>query len=263
MTRSMVGRIRGREAGYTLVELLVAIAVMGFVTAATVQIQLITADTVTIASAALEAQDEGRGGLDRILSELEQIGAFYTGATNAGTAITAASSTSITFLGDVDGDTLDAAGAEARLILAVTAGATTLIVDRAGGFVAGEVVFLASGAAREVRTVALASGSTITLSAALTNAFPLDAMVRSVESVNYTLTGTNVTRALNGGAAETVVSNVTGMAFTYFDANGNQLIGAIPPASVREVRVSLTNTASNGKLGRAMLGRVRPRSLAL
>ncbi|HEU4369866.1 MAG TPA: prepilin-type N-terminal cleavage/methylation domain-containing protein [Methylomirabilota bacterium] len=248
--------------GFTIGELVVATAILGLLAGGLLQVQQVSLDTFVRASSSAEAQGESRAGIDQIAGELAQAGAYYTGATGAGNAITAATATSITFLGDVDGDTLDATGTELRL--AADPIGAVLTVDRATtALSAGEWVYLGNGLTREVRQVLSAVGTVVTLTSAPTNAFPAGSIVRSVETVTYTITGNNVSRALNGGAAETLVGNAVGLTFTYFDAAGTQLSASPVVTTIREVRVSLTNTAPGGRPGRVMTVRVRPRSLGL
>jgi prepilin-type N-terminal cleavage/methylation domain-containing protein len=250
------------QAGFTLTEMLISTAVLGLMAGALLQVQQVSLDTFTRASASAEAQGDNRAGMDQIAGDLAQVGAYYTSATGAADAITAATATSITFRGDVDGDTIDTDGAELRLASAPIG--TALTVDRTTtAFSAGEWVYLANGTTREVGQVASATGAVIALTAAPTNAFPAGTIVRSVESVTYTIASGNVTRAVNGGTAETLVSNVIALTFTYYGATGAQLSASPAVSSIREVGVSLTNTAPNGKPGRMMTVRVRPRSLAL
>lgn len=107
-----------KAEGYTLVELLIVMAIVGMVAAAILGVYQVSQDIYIRATALEDAQLGARAGLDRMASELRLIGSYWVGAPcglpNC-PAITAATATSITFLADVDADTLNAAGQEITL----------------------------------------------------------------------------------------------------------------------------------------------------
>ena len=92
-----------REAGFSLAELVVVVAILGFVMAAIVGIYLVTQRSTLVAGAAEDAQVLARAVLDQVASDLRLINSSRSTATGA---ITAATATSITFLGDIDASTI-------------------------------------------------------------------------------------------------------------------------------------------------------------
>jgi prepilin-type N-terminal cleavage/methylation domain-containing protein len=251
------------EAGFTLAELLIVTFILGLVMAAILSVYQVSQQTYTRASSLEGAQLGARTGLDRMATELRLIGSYWTGATNAGTAITAATSTSITFMGDVNGNTVSG-GAETTVAAGTTATGTTVQVSgTASGFAVNDYLHIADGVLREVRQITAHAGTTITLGAALTTTYPAGSLVRSVESVTYTFDSPakTLTRTVGGGAAEIIVDNVTGLTLTYFDANGNDQGGAPNLALIREIQISLTTQGSDGSR-RTMSSRVKPRNLS-
>lgn len=262
-----MARLKG-QAGFTLIELLVAAAMLALVIGAVVGIYQVTQRSTLFASAGEDAQLSARAVLERLATELRLINAGR--GTTAG-AITAASATSLTFLGDVDSDTL-AAGNDATLTAAVNTGATTVQVSSATGFSVGELLSIADGAIQETQSIAGISGTTLTLGAGLSTSYPLGSIVRSVETVTYTYTagagGGTLTRAVGGGAPETLADNLPALALTFWD-------GSIPPVQItdvstqgnrdqiREVRVQLTARSQSGDqvVSRTMAATVRPRNL--
>lgn len=259
-----------RQAGYSLAELLVVVAVLGLTVAAVAGVYAFFQQTYTRAASLEDAQLGARAGVDRMVLELRLVGSYWAGVNGAGSAIIAASATSVTFIGDVDADTLDGAGGEVSLAQSAVAGSTVVRVDRATGadggpaFAPGEYLFIANGATREARAIAAVTGTTLTLASALVNAYPVGSLVRSVETVTYGFDAptSTLTRSMGGGAADPIVDNVTDLTLTYFDEFGAPL--ALPPnlPLIREVGISLTCRGGDGSR-RIISTRVKPRSLAL
>ncbi len=258
-----------KAEGYTLVELLIVTAIVGMVAAAIFGVYQVSQDIYTRATALEDAQLGARAGLDRMASELRLIGAYWSGATGAGPAITAATATSISFQADVDADTLNAASQEITLAQNANSGATQIVVNRTTGadgdnaFTAGEWVHVANGAKQEIKQIAAGytTGTTIPLAAPLASSFPVSpqpATVRSVETIIYDLNGTDLRRNTVG-----IVENVNGLTLTYFDATGN-LLGSSPVdlTQIREIQMSLTTQGADGSR-RTMTTRVRARNLSL
>ncbi len=255
-----------REDGYTLAELLIVIAMLGVMVTAVVGVYQVSLQTYTRASSLEDAQLGARAGLDRMATELRLIGAYWSAVNGGGAAITVADSTSITFLADIDADTLNTAGQEITLAQNANSGDTQIIVNRTTGwvggnaFTAGEWVYIASGVTREVKQIAAGytTGTALPLATALTNSYPgpsTPAIVRSVETVAYAVSAGSLAR--NGLA---IVDNVTALTFAYFDVNGAPLALPPIPGQIREIQISLTTQGSDGSL-RTMTSQVRPRNL--
>ena len=266
-----MSRVAG-DRGYTLVELLVVVAILGLVAAAIGGVYQVSVQAYTRSSSLEDAQVGARAGLERMVTELRLIGAFWTGATGAGTAITTATSTSITFMADVNGDTV-ISGAETTTTAAIASDSTTVVVNASATNVASsfnvyqtatlnDYLYIADGATREVSRVSGVSGSTLTLATALYYSYTVGSLVRSVETVTYNFdaaTG-SLTRSVGGSGASTIVDNVTGLTLTYFDATGTLLSAPVTLASIREIQVSLTTQGSDGSR-RTLASRVRRRDL--
>ncbi len=254
-----------REDGYTLAELLIVLAILGFVMAAVLGIYQTTQQSYLFATAGGDAQLTARSALDRIVSEFRMIN---NGRAASEGAITAATASSITFLADINNDTLTSAGAEATLAAAAGSGATSVQVSSGSGFSVGELLSITDGAIKETQTITAISGTTLTLGAGLSQSYPAGSFVRSVETVTYNLSGSDLTRTVGGSGAQPIASGVTGFQLTYWD-------GSVPPVQitdvstqanrdgVREIRIQLTVSSKSGDqtVQRTMQAAARPRNL--
>jgi prepilin-type N-terminal cleavage/methylation domain-containing protein len=245
---------RSGEAGYTLTELLVVCALFGMIAAASLGLYKVAQETYTSTSGLVDSQSEARAAIDRMAADLRLAGSFVVGATSAPTAVSSASSSAITFLADIDGDTLSS-GAEAT---ASSAAGTSVVVSSATGFSASEYLYIASGITREVRQISSISGTTLTLSASLTNSFSSGSIVRSVESVAWSYSSGTLTRQVGSGTAETVASNLSSFTLTYYDSSNNTTTTA---SSIRRIKVNLT--VGSGSAKRTLEVEVHPVSLSL
>jgi prepilin-type N-terminal cleavage/methylation domain-containing protein len=253
------------EGGYTLAELLIVLAILGFVMAAVLGIYQTTQQSYLFATAGEDAQLTARAVLDRIVSEFRMIN---NGRVAPEGAITQATASSITFLADVNNDTLTLAGAEATFAVAASGGATSVQVSSGSGFSAGELLSITDGAIRETQTITAVSGATLSLGPGLSQSYPVTSFVRSVETVAYSLSGGALTREVGGGGAQPIASGVLTFQLTYWD-------GSIPPVqitdvstqanrdTIREIRVQLTVSSKSGDqtIQRTMQATVRPRNL--
>jgi len=257
------------DAGYTLVELLIVIAILGMVAAAIVGVYEVSVQAYVRSASLEDAQLGARAGLERMITELRLVGAFWAGATGAGTAITAATGTSITFMADVNGDTVSGdemtVSSNPNSTTVVVGGTATQVVNAFNIYQTAALndhLYIASGATREVSRLSGVSGSTLTLATALTKSYPPGSLVRSVEQVTYTLNAAtgSLTRSVGGSGAFAIVDNVAGLTLTYFDANGTLLGQPVTLALIREIQISLTTQGNDGSR-RTMTSRVRPRNL--
>jgi prepilin-type N-terminal cleavage/methylation domain-containing protein len=263
---SMSRRRRSDERGFTLVELLIALAIGAMVAAAIVEIFQGSLSQVSHATSLEDAQSSARVGLDQMVSELRLIGSYWTGIPGAGNAITAATPSTLTFMADIDADTVSGTtettltGASTATTLTVSANASAFNTYATAA--ANDYVYVADGGTRELRQLASVTGSVVTLTAALANSYPAGSIVRSVERVSYTFDASakTLTRTLGGGSTDTVLDNVTALTFSYFDSSGGALATTPPDATaIKEVQISVTTQGTGGDL-RKMTSRVRLRN---
>jgi prepilin-type N-terminal cleavage/methylation domain-containing protein len=269
-----------RTAGYTLVELLVAVAIAGLIGVAILGVYKVSQDTYVRASSLEAAQLGARAGLDRMANELRLIGSYWFGATDAGNAITAAIPTSITFMANVDDlsmtgnppaqapEALVASGLTATgtsVPLSLTATATADAFNVYADTTLNDWIYIANGARREVKQITgtVIDSTTLPLVSPLRwSPYPAGSLVRDVKRITYTRNAANntLTRSQGGSGAIALVDNVSALTFTYFDAAGADL-GATPlVANIREIQIDLT--VQNPDLNaRRMTTRVRPRNL--
>ncbi len=287
-------------AGFTFVELLIVTAIVGMVMAAVVGIYQVTQRSTLFATAGEDAQLTARAVLGGLATDLRLINTipFVIPAPPAPLpAITVATATSITFLGDVD-NTVDATGQPITLNAYTAAGATALTVnppaagtDLSTLFPCGAYVTIADGGVMESHLLAAnncVTGNTLTSATALqtyypgstgASATPLGSIIRSWEQVTYAWDpgSQSLCRAVNttcvapyadqtiapGVARQVIATGVTNFQLTYLDAAGNTLGNPPPLGSIRAVRVVISVFTQSGdqSVTRSMEVTVRPRNL--
>ncbi|WP_337286360.1 type II secretion system protein [Candidatus Methylomirabilis sp.] len=294
---------RGSQPGYTLVELLVTMAILGLVASAVAGVYQVSQQTYTRASSLEAAQVGARAGLDRMANELRLIGSYWVGADDAGNAITAATSTSITFMANVDNVgalsvsngtevkvSTTASGTSVPLSISASDTADAFKVYTGSGSALNDWIYIANAGMREVKQIESISGSTLTLASALRSPYPVppdtnvqNVLVRDIKTITYARNATAtstcpaltcLTRKQGGDNADPIVSNVSGLTFTYYGTTGSRLPlgqdqnpppcpapGPNPdPNLIREIRIDLKVRGADGS-PRCMITRVRPRSL--
>lgn len=242
---------RAGEPGYSLVELLVTLAIVGLVASAVAGVYQVSQQTYIRASSLEAAQVGARAGLDRMANELRLIGSYWVGVSSCAplpncNAITAAIPTSITFMANVD-DRSVINGAEATatsfpaadsIVLSLTATDTDdafkVYLNNSN---LNDWIYIADGGTRDVKQVSTRSDSTLTLNmntgnpsvSNLGSIYPVGSLVRDVKTITYARNAnatstcpalTCLTRTQGGANAETIVDNVTGLTFTYYGTNG-------------------------------------------
>lgn len=248
-----------RINGYSLVELLVVVAIAGLIGTAILGVYKVSQDTYIRASSLEAAQVGARAGLDRMANELRLIGSYWVGVSTCPplpdcNPIRAATSNSITFMANVyDLYMTDQKPGEAMTSV-TTNGNTVSLTNSTNNLTASDVdntfkvyqnpalndwIYIANGGTREVTQLTGVNPNTRTLTLApnLSATYPAGSLVRDVKTITYTRnTGNNTLTRTQGGdpSPDPVVDNVTGLTFTYFGTDRAYLGGAQDPGGVRE-----------------------------
>ncbi len=279
--------MRNDERGFTLAELLVTCAIVGLVMAGLLNLYM-TSNTVGQTSGNKAEAQQGARAAMLLEEDLRTAG---SGCPAAGCPtpppggnqlkIVAATPTSITFWADVT-------SASTRLFVAANAGATTVTVVRATGFVAGDTAILSNGGVFQVFTVNAVNvgANTVTLSAAISavtfpTGAPIGALLGHPRQITYSSNQATQTLCKDDGtgplqltpACSAVVSRLQALAtgvqafqLTYFDAAD----AAIPPANlaanlqnIRRVQIQITaqSAAAQNRGTFTVTSSVRPRNL--
>lgn len=272
VTGNAVDRERARwidHQGYTLIELLIALAMVGLIMAGVATAYSVGSAMYLTGSNQAQAQQDTRVALMMLEEDLRLIGYGYpTDATLPKITNVTSTSTnvSITFWADL-------ASASTVLASGVASGATTLTVPTPTSIVAGDNIYLINGAQWERRLVtAVTAGTpntTITVGAATSQyqtcpcSFPQGAQVGRAKLIAHAWnqgTGT-ITRDIgDGNGPQTLVTGVQTFALTYLDANGNTTTTA---ANIRQVMIDMAiQLASYFDGGTAKItSDIRPRNL--
>jgi len=262
-----------KPKGYSLVELLIALAIAGLIGGAILGVYRVSQDTYIRASSLEAAQDGARAGLDRMANELRLVGSYWVGANGAGNAITAASSTSITFMANVNdlympnATALEATATSVvngtSVPLSITASDTDDAFKVYNNAALNDYIYIANGGTRDVRQITGIGSNTLTIALPpLSSTYPVGSLVRDVKTIAYTRNaGANTLTRTQGGdtTPDTLVDNVTALTFTYFKADG--VTQTIDPVLIREIQIALTVQSPDGSSRRYMTTRVKPRSL--
>jgi Tfp pilus assembly protein PilE len=270
------------EAGYSLAELLIVVAITGFLMAAVFTIYQVTQSTSLRASGSEAALVQARAVVDKFGGDFRMVGAAWNLYSSS---ITAATGTSITFNGDID-NTLDASYNPVVLTAAIANSPSSFTVSDTTSIVCGTQITLANGPISEMHalpasgctsgnTVNLMSGDTIAqgypagtspFSALWASATSLDVtFIYTVESINWVWdSGTQkLCRKINGTCpgnpndwnddTDIIADNVTNFCLTYLDYTGNTLnssCGALNSgAATRDIRAAIITVTVNSRMG--------------
>jgi Tfp pilus assembly protein FimT len=254
-------------AGYTLAEMLVVVAVTGFLMASVFAIYEVTQRTTFRASGSEAALVQARAVVDKLGGDFRMVGAAWN---HYSTAVTTATGTSITFKGDID-NTLDGSNNPVTLTAALAAGAASMTVSDISSIACGALITLTNGPIAETHTLPSTSctSSTHTVNFQSTDtpftSYPTPGndpatditYINTVETINwvYDSTSQKLCRKINASCPSTASSwsedtdiladNVTDFCLTYFDRTGAALNSSCGTPSgslsaIRAVKVSVT-----------------------
>lgn len=283
-------RARHSQAGFSLAEVLIVVAVLGFAMTAVVGIYQITQKTTLIATAGEDAQVQARAVLAQLGADLRLINAGRAAvAPTAAGAITAASQTTLTFLADTHGG-LNPSGNLISLSSAVAAGVTSVTLNDATNINCGASITLADGPIAESHTTASTgckTGNAVTLGQATFTDYPAGAYVNGVDTAYWSWdSGTQyLCRKVNTACGGTpsawdpdndiIATGVTSFQLTYLDS-ANACLSALASCTgygttnatnnrdlIRAIRVRITIRSQSGdqQVSRAMEVSMRPRNL--
>lgn len=273
---SALRALRHGERGFTLAELLVTVAILGLIMAAVLGVQITSSTMFLRGENQAEAQQAARAAM-LIEEDLRMVGygcpdlgcptpppgGTQQTLTAASYITTAPASASITFWAD----TLNVS---TTLSAAVAAGAGTLPVVDSIGIQVNDRVYIHNGATWETKVVTTKVGNDLTVSS-LTNGYPQGAQVGRPRQITYSFdgaTGTLTKDAGDGNGAQTLATGMTGLAFTFFDANDAPITPTNPvgaPSTIRRIEIQATTQSAQASGGGAstyqIKTNVRPRNL--
>ncbi|MFQ5858866.1 MAG: PilW family protein [Anaerolineae bacterium] len=232
---------RHGQRGFTLVELLVALAVVGLVMAAVVTLYVTGSRIYTAGTGRADAQQAARAAMVMLAEDLRLAGSGYPTVSGL-PKITAATATSITFWGDLtNGSTI--------LSQDVNAGDTALAVDSAAGVKPGDTIYLINGGAYEALAVSSAGGTSIAVGAGTTASYPQFTQVGLPKAITYSWNAATRTLSKDAGdgvGAQLLADGVQAFQLLYFDTGD----AAIPEASlaanlenIRRITITMTGEA--------------------
>jgi prepilin-type N-terminal cleavage/methylation domain-containing protein len=254
--------LRG-EQGYSLVELMIAVALLVIAGGAVFNVYRTSHTIALTGENKAEAQQGARGGILQIEEELRLTGYGYP---PANTAFASASTTSVSFWADLT-------NTSTTLSAAVNSGGTAFTINPSPGtsIAVGDQVYLINqGQADPVFTVSAVSGNTITVSGAgASTGYPIGSMLGRPRQITYAYNGTNtVTRDPGDGTgAQTAFTGVSAFSLTYFDNTDTQIAAAnlaANLANIRRVVISMTvqSTAALNRGTFSLSSSVRPRNVS-
>lgn len=266
---------RAGDAGFSLTELLIVVAILAFSLAAVFGVYQVTQRSTQSSIAGEEAQVQLRAVLDRIAADLRMLGAGR--ATSSG-ALASADSTSIEFDGDVD-STLSASGSPVTVSddPQVNSGSTTITVTDAINIECGRTITFTDGPIKESLTLAASckSGNTLTVTSGLQSYYPKGSYVNTPETISYRWYGSSsglLCRKTGGScpaaapaadSEDVVATGVTNFALTYYaNQSTTPMSSPIDRDDVRAIKVAISLRGASGDqaVTRKMDISVRPRN---
>ena len=257
-----VGYVHRDQQGFTLVEFLVAMAVLGLVLAAVFSI-FKTGTTIGLTGENKAEAQQGARAAALMEEDLRLAGYGFPPAPQ--TAFTNASPTLITFWADVASPP-----ASTTLTATVNAGATVLnVVGNPGGISIGNTIYLINWNQWETLTVTNIGATTITVAKGPLASYPGGTQVGRPRLITYSWN--QVTQTLSkdagaGGGPQPLATGIQAFQLTYFDTSDLQILPANLLANLANIRrIAITLTAqSAAALNRGTFtinSTVRPRNL--
>jgi prepilin-type N-terminal cleavage/methylation domain-containing protein len=308
LRRSSVSALSGSAArqardaaGFTLAEMLVVVAVTGFLMAAVFAIYEVTQRTTFRASGSEAALVQARAVVDKFGGDFRMVGAAWNFFASP---ITAATASSITLNGDID-NTLDASYNPVVLTAAVTAVNTTTVtvsdttnissscnqwIALANGPIAERHQLLATNCTSTTSGAGTASFQTSASDSGTFTTYPASAVgsgdvtfVYTVETVNWVWDSTSqkLCRKVNAVCpadpttwddnTDVIADNVTNFCLTYLDYTGNVMSvnnvscgtvsGALSSIRAAIVTVTVKSQVGDQTISRQMELTARARTL--
>jgi prepilin-type N-terminal cleavage/methylation domain-containing protein len=248
----------GDHRGYTLIELMLAVAILGLAMAAVLNLYK-SGNTIALSGENRAEAQQGARGVLQMEEELRLAGYGFPPST---TPFVAASPTAVTFWADL-------VGASTTLTAAVNPGNKTFTVASGAGFAAGNTIYLINQGQSEPLTVSSSTATSVTVSGSTgaLNIYPIGAVVSRPRQVVYSFTGSTVSRDPGDGTgAQPAVTGVTSFQLTYFDGNDNSIPSGSLSANlgnIRRIVISMTvqSATSQNRGTFALNTSVRPRNL--
>ena len=243
-----------KDKGITLIELMVALVIGGFLLAATYRTFISQQKTFVIQEQVVDMQQNVRAAINRMMTELRMSGfgnvsmvlpvTFSTGTFNNVLNLNTPAAGALTIVSAVGGtSTLTAEGGVGQTQVVVTT-----LTDGQGNalFDTGNRKYISIGGLESHVITSIDNGTkTITLNGPLTFYHPVGTPVYTIRALSYQVALVNGIPTLlrdenMGGGAQPQADNIENLQFTYLDADGNPTAN---PADIRIVRVSLTARA--------------------
>jgi len=243
-----------KDKGITLIELMVALVIGGFLLAATYRTFISQQKTFVVQEQVVDMQQNVRAAINRMMTELRMSGfgnvsmvlpvTFSTGTFNNVLNLNTPAAGALTIV--------SAVGGTSTLTVEVGVGQTqvavTTLTDAQGNalFDTGNRKYISVGGLESHEITSINSGTkTITLNGPLTYYHPVGTPVYTIRALSYQLALVNGIPTLlrnenMGDGAQPQADNIENLQFTYLDADGNPTAN---PADIRILRVSLTARA--------------------
>ena len=244
-----------KDKGITLIELMVALVIGGFLLAATYRTFISQQKTFVVQEQVVDMQQNVRAAINRMMTELRMSGfgnvsmvlpvTFTTGTFNNVLNLNTPAAGALTIV--------SASGGTSTLTGEVGVGQTqvtvTTLTDAQGNalFDTGNRKYISIGGLEGHKIKSIDSGTkTITLDgSSLTFYHPVGTPVYTIRALSYQVASVNGIPTLlrnenMGDGAQPQADNIENLQFTYLAADGNPTAN---PADIRIVRVSLTARA--------------------